>query len=122
MNQGIFKNCFENTLMTNLTKHSKVVMMMDNSKYNDRYIKTLSTMHMKKDVKTQYWNSRCDPNKAGVIGNDLWKKYWKQSATDVMAEKAGYSVLQLPLYQCIWNPIEITTFECVINSIIFDVK
>ena len=62
------------------------------------------------------------PTKLVLLETICEKNIESRVVTDVMAEKAGYSNLQLPLYQCIWNPIEITTFECVINSIIFDVK
>ena len=34
------------------------------------------------------------------------KNIEKQYAIDSMAEKTGYSILRLPSYQCILNPIE----------------
>ena len=111
----IFEHWFENTLTANLPKERKVVVLMDNAKYQCRFIEGRPTiMNIKKDEMIAFI-SKHDieipnpiPTNSVLLEKILiiFKNIEKQHAIDSMAEKAGYSVLRLPLYHYILNPIE----------------
>ena len=111
----VFKDWLENTLTANLPKERKLVVVIDSAKYHSRFIEKAPTMNMKKGEMIAVM-SKHDikiPNlvptksvlleKILIILKDIEKLY----VIDCMTEKALYSVLQLPPYHCILNPIEL---------------
>ena len=110
----LFEDWFENMLTANLPKERKVVVVMDNAKYHCRFIKKAPTMNIKMDEMIAFM-SKHDieipnpiPAKSVLLEKILiiFENIEKQYVIDVLVEKAGYSVLRLPLYHCILNPIE----------------
>ena len=110
----VFEDWLGNTLTANLPKGRKLVVVMGNTKYHCRFIEKAPTMNMKKDEMIAFM-SKHDietpnpiPTKSVLLEKILiiFKNIAKQYVIDSMAEKAGYSVLRLPLYHCILNPIE----------------
>ena len=115
MSRIVFEDWFENTLTSNLPKERKVVVVMDSVKYHCRFIEKAPTMKMKKgemiaimskhDIKI----ANAIPAKSPLLEKILiiLKNIEKQYVIDCMTEKAHYSVLRLPPYHCILNPIEL---------------
>ena len=70
-----------------------------------------NTMNMKKDEMIAFM-SKHDieiPNPKSVLLEKIliiFENIEKQYVIDSLVKKAGYSVLRLPLYHCILNPIE----------------
>ena len=110
----VFEDWFENTLTANLPKERKVVVLMDNAKYHCRFLERGPTMNIKKDEMIAFISKHdieipnSIPTKSVLLEKILiiFKNIEKQYAIDSIAEKAGYSVLRLPLCHCILNPIE----------------
>ena len=84
---------------------------MDNAKYHCRFIEKAPTMNMKKDEMIAFM-SKHDieiPNpistKSVLLEKILiiFENIEKQYVIDSLVEKAGYSVLRLPLYHCIFE-------------------
>ena len=111
----VFEDWFENTLTANLPKERKLVVVIDSAKYHCRFIEKAPTMNMKKGEMIAIM-SKHDieiPNpvptklllleKILIILKDIEKQY----VIDCMTEKALYSVLRLPPYHCILNPMEL---------------
>ena len=114
MSEIVFEDWFKNKLTANLPEERKVVIVMDNAKYHCRFIEKTPTMNIKKDEMIAFM-SKHDieiptpiPTKSVLLEKILiiFKNIEKQYVIDSMAEKADYSVLRLPLYHCILNPIE----------------
>ena len=89
--------------------------MMDSAKYHCRFIEKTPTMNMKKGEMIAIM-SKHDieianpiPTKSVLLEKILiiLKDIEKQYVIDRMTEKALYSVLWLPPYHCILNPIEL---------------
>ena len=49
MNGKVFENWFQSNLLPNLPKEKKVVIVLDNSKYHNRYVEKTPTMNMEKN-------------------------------------------------------------------------
>ena len=88
--------------------------MDHNAKYLCRLIEKAPIMSMKKDEmiafmsKHEIYISNPIPKKSVLLEKILivLKNIEKQYAIDSMTEKTGYSILRLPPYQCLLNPIE----------------
>ena len=97
------------TRLTNLPKETKVVVVMDSAKYHCRFIEkapwTKIAVVSKDDIEipNQILTKSVLLEKILIILKDIEKQY----VIDSMTEKASYSVLQLPAYHCILNPIEL---------------
>ena len=111
----VFEDWFENTLTANLPKERKLVVVIDSAKYHCRFIEKAPTMNMKKG-ETIAIMSKHDieipnpvPTKLVLLEKILiiLKDIEKQYVIDCMTEKALYSVLRLPPYHCILNPMEL---------------
>ena len=111
----VFEDWFENTLTANLPKERTLVVVMDSAKYRSRFIEKARTMNMKKGEMIAVM-SKYDieipnalPTKSVLLEKILiiLKNIEKQYVIDCL-EKARYSVLRLPPYHCILNPIELT--------------
>ena len=112
----VSEDWFENVLTANLPKEKKVVVVVDNAKYHCRFIEKAPIMNMKKDEMIAFM-SKHDIEIPNPISTKsvLWEKILiifenieKQYVIDSLVEKAGYTVLRLPLYHCILNPIEMS--------------
>ena len=88
---------------------------MDSAKYHCRFIEKAPTLNMKKGEMIAVM-SKYDieipntiPTKSVLLEKILiiLKNIEKQYVIDFMFEKAHYSVLRLPPYHCILNPIEL---------------
>ena len=111
----VFEDWFENTLTANLPKERKLVVVIDSAKYHCRFIEKAPTMNMKKGemiaIMSKYDTEIPNPvptklvllEKILIILKDIEKHY----VIDCMTEKALYSVLRLPPYHCILNPMEL---------------
>ena len=111
----IFEDWFENTLTANLLKERKLVVVMDSAKYHCRFIEKAQTMNMKKGEMIAVI-SKHDieipnpiPTKSVLLEKILiiFKNIEKQYVIDRMTEKARHSVVRLPPYHCILDPIEL---------------
>ena len=111
----VFEDWFDNTLTANLPKERKVVVVMDSAKYHCRFIEKAPTTNMKKGEMIAVM-SKHDieipnpiPTNSVLLEKILiiLKNIEKQYVIDCMTEKAPYSVLRLPPYHCILNPIEL---------------
>ena len=111
----VFEDWFENTLTANLPKERTLVVVMDSAKYPSRFIEKAPTINMKKGKMIAVMSKQDIgilnpvPAKSVLLEKILiiLKNIEKQYAIDCL-EKARYSVLQLPPYHCILNPIELT--------------
>ena len=111
----VFEDWFENTLTANLPKERKLVVVIDSAKYHCRFIEKAPTMNMKKGemiaIMSKHYIEIPNPvptklvllEKILIILKDIEKQY----VIDCMTEKALYSVLRLPPYHCILNPMEL---------------
>ena len=88
---------------------------MDSAKYHCRFIEKTPTLNMKKGEMIAVM-SKHDieipnpiPTKSVLLEKILiiLKNIEKQYVIDCMTEKARHSVLRLPPYHCILNPIEL---------------
>ena len=111
----VFEDWFENTLTANLPKERKVVVVMESSKYHCRFIEKAPTMNMKKGEMIPVM-SKHDieipnpiPTKSVLLEKILiiFKNIEKQYVIDRMTENARHSVVRLPPYHCILDPIEL---------------
>ena len=49
MNGAVFENWFQSTLLPNLPKGKKVVIVLDNAKYQSRFVEKIPTVNIKKN-------------------------------------------------------------------------
>ena len=112
MNGHVFEDWFQNTLLPNLPKDRKVVIVMDNAKYHSRLLEKNATMAMRKDEMIEFMK-RHDidiptplPTKPVLLEKVHEKNIKSEYIIDKMAKEAGYDVLRLPPNHCIFNPIE----------------
>ena len=111
----VFEDWFENTLSANLPKERKLVVVIDSAKYHCRFIEKAPTMNMKKGEMIAIMSKHdieipnAVPTKLLLLEKILiiLKDIEKQYVIDCMTEKALYSVLRLPPYHCILNPMEL---------------
>ena len=111
----VFEDWFENTLTANLPKERKLVVVIDSAKYHCRFIEKAPTMNMKKGEMIAIMSKHdieipnAVPTKLLLLEKILiiLKDIEKQYVIDCMTEKALYSVLRLPPYHCILNPMEL---------------
>ncbi|XP_050503456.1 uncharacterized protein LOC126882532 [Diabrotica virgifera virgifera] len=106
----LFESWFENTLLPNLKANS--VIVMDNASYHSRCIKKIPTKQSRKDEIQEF-----------LIAEDLYfedhytkdqliqvlhtKVVTKEHIVDKLATNNGHTVLRLPPYYCVLNPIEL---------------
>ena len=116
MSATVFEDWFENTLTANLPKERKVVVVMDSAKCHCWFIEKVPTMSMKKGELIAVM-SKHDAEIPNLVPAEsillekiliILKNIEKQYVINSMTEKADYSVLRLPPYHCILNPIEMT--------------
>lgn len=110
MESQIFEEWFENSLIPNLKPNS--VIVMDNAPYHSRQLtKIPNTSSRKSDIQDflrehdLYYEEHY--NKKQLLEVLRTKKFEKIYAVDEMAKKHGHTVLRLPPYFCIFNPIEL---------------
>ena len=113
MNGKVFENWFQSNLLPNVPKEKKVVIVLDNSKYHNRYVEKTPTMNMEKNDTIAFMiNHGIEipnplPTKPVLLQKIRQANISKQFVIDIMAKEAGLSVLHLPPYYCVLNPIKI---------------
>jgi len=111
MDSGVFEDWFENKLIPGLPPNS--VIVLDNAAYHSRQSLKIPNMGTKKSdilhfmMKKQIPIPSPVPKKEILLG--LIKKYnlERQYVVDDLAVRHGHTVLRLPPYFCIFNPIEL---------------
>ncbi|XP_050501612.1 uncharacterized protein LOC126881397 isoform X3 [Diabrotica virgifera virgifera] len=110
MEADIFEDWFENSLIPNLEKNS--VIVLDNASYHSRQLTKIPNTSSKKADLQNF-----------LMENDLYfedfytkkqlievlhtKQFRKLYALESIAEKHGHTILRLPPYFCVFNPIEL---------------
>ena len=112
MNAKVFERWFANTLISNIPKDRKFVIVMDNAKYHSRPVEKSPTMKMRKNVMISYMIKHhieipsLLPAKPALLQKILEANIPNKYVIDEMALDAGHSVLKLSLYYCVFNPVE----------------
>ncbi|KAJ8912841.1 hypothetical protein NQ315_007973 [Exocentrus adspersus] len=98
----LFESWFKNSLLVNIPKNS--IIVMDNVTYHSCLLNKVPNATNTKAEIQEY-----------MIANDIYFEYsYKKRAFNIkneyvcyrMAEEMGHTVLRLPPYYCIFNPIE----------------
>ncbi|KAJ8912260.1 hypothetical protein NQ315_008851 [Exocentrus adspersus] len=105
----LFENWFKNSLLVNIPKNS--IIVMDNATYHSRLLNKVPNATNTKAEIQEY-----------MLANDIYFEYSykkrqllqvlgtfnikKEYVCDRKAEEMGHTVLRLPPYYCIFNPIE----------------
>ena len=95
-----------------MPKGKKVVIVLDNAKYNSRYVEKTPTMNMKKNDMIAFMiNHGIEipdplPTKPVLLQKIRQANIFKKFVIDIMAKEAGFSVLRLPPCHCVLNLIE----------------
>jgi transposase len=105
----LFENWFQNYLLKNIPNNS--VIVMDNASYHSRLLHKAPASSSSKTEIQEY-----------LLENDIYFEFSykkaqllevlnsyaikKQYVCDNLAEQAGHTVLRLPPYHCMFNPIE----------------
>lgn len=112
MNHEIFEKWFQNQLVPNLPEQS--VIVMDNAPYHSKQKEKIPTKSSRKNEILEYLRKRnIDvPDKATkkILLALLNEKVLDKSKTyncDEYAKAQGHTVLRLPPYYCVLNPIEL---------------
>lgn len=110
MTSSLFEEWFCNTLLPNLPESS--VIVMDNAPYHSRQQNKVPTKsNNKKDIKefleanNVYYEEHYTKKQLLEVMNT--KEYLKDYYVDNRAKEAGHTILRLPPYHCIFNPIEL---------------
>ncbi|MGH9701240.1 MAG: transposase [Candidatus Acidiferrales bacterium] len=106
----LFENWFENSLLSNIPDNS--IIVMDNASYHSRVLNKIPNAANTKSEIQEY-----------MLENDIYFEFTyrksdllrvlkdynlkKEYVCDSMAEKKGHTVLRLPPYYCVFNPIEL---------------
>lgn len=105
----LFENWFQNYLLKNIPENS--VIVMDNASYHSRLLhKTPNSSSTKTEIQEYllqndiYFESSYKKGQLLEVLNSYGIK--KQYVCDSLAEQMGHTVLRLPPYHCIFNPIE----------------
>ncbi|KAJ8921244.1 hypothetical protein NQ315_013716 [Exocentrus adspersus] len=96
----LFENWFKNSLLVNIPKNS--IIVMDNATYHSCLLNKVpnATNNTKAEIQEYIYKKR---QLLQVLGAFNIKKEY---VCDRMAEEMGHTVLRLPPYFCIFNPIE----------------
>lgn len=105
----LFENWFQNHLLKNIPDHS--VIVMDNASYHSRLLQKAPNSSSRKTEIQEYLLQNdiyFEPDYKKEQLLEVLKSYAikKQYACDSLAEEQGHTVLRLPPYHCIFNPIE----------------
>lgn len=110
MNGTRFETWFK-AVLQNLSTGS--VIVMDNASYHSRRLKAVPTTGSRKDVIQQWltpkdisWDAKMQKKQLLDIVASVKPLYLKYRV-DTSAEKAGCTVVRLPPYHCVFNPIEL---------------
>ena len=112
MNGEVFESWFRDKLLPNLPKDRKVCIVLDNAKYHCRLIEKTPSMNMRKNDMIDFMKKyviripKPFPTKPVLLSLIKEANIQKQYIVDNIAKLAGHSVLRLPPYHCMLNPIE----------------
>lgn len=110
MEADIFEEWFENTLIPNLYTNS--VIVLDNASYHSRQIIKVPNKSSKKDeiqcflMDNNLYFEECYTKKQ-LLEVLQTKEFEKVYALENIAAKHGHTILRLPPYYCVFNPIEL---------------
>lgn len=110
MTAPLFETWFSEQLLPNIPKNS--VIVMDNASYHSRQkVKIPSKATKKEDIlKFMAYKNLTIPQKATkeillrIIKNENFEKEY---VIDELCKNSGHSLLRLPPYYCVFNPIEL---------------
>ncbi|KAJ8953023.1 hypothetical protein NQ318_015385 [Aromia moschata] len=110
MTSEIFEELFKEILIPNLERNS--VIVLDNASYHSKQIEKIPNKSSKKADIQKFLNShgvQYDKKDKKEQLLDLVKKsnFKKRYVIDELAKDHGHTVLRLPPYYCIFNPIEL---------------
>lgn len=127
MNGEVFEDWFEKSLLQNLPKDKKCVIVMDNAKYHSRLVEKTPSMKMKKSEMLAFIEKHkvkiptAKATKPILLAAIREANIPKEFVIDKMAVNAGHIVHRLPPYHCVLNPIEIVwsqmKFHCRRNNV-----
>lgn len=105
----LFENWFQNSLLPNVPEKS--VIVMDNASYHSRLLNKVPNAANKKSEIQDYMLQNDIYFEFSYKKSDLLKvlkdfNLKKEYFCDSVAEKMGHTVLRLPPYYCVFNPIE----------------
>ncbi|XP_050519440.1 uncharacterized protein LOC126893369 [Diabrotica virgifera virgifera] len=106
MDSALFESWFENTLIPKLSKNS--VIVMDNASYHSRLIKKVPNKFQIQNFLYEedlYFEETY--TKKQLLEVSQSKQFQKKYAVDDCALNNGHTVLRLPPYFCVLNPIEL---------------
>jgi len=111
MDAEAFEKWFQEQLLSNLPCGS--VIVLDNAPYHSRQLLKVPCSSTKKGDILEFMKikiievpSPC-PTKSVLLNIIKNLNFEKQYVVDELAKKFGHTVLRLPPYYCIFNPIEI---------------
>lgn len=110
MTAQLFEEWFQKDLLPVLPERS--VIVIDNASYHSRQVKTLPNSNSTKAQISDFLQENNLYYEESYTKNQLLevlktKTFQKEYAVDNMAISAGHTVLRLPPYYCIFNPIEL---------------
>jgi len=114
MNSQVFEAWFKNSLLPNLPKSSYIIM--DNASYHSRLQTKIPNSSWKKNYILEFMNTQkievqLPLTKCKLLEIIKEKKFEKTYVIDGLAMEAGHTVIWLPPYYCILNPIELMWHE-----------
>ena len=112
MNSEVYESWFGDKLIPNLPKDRKTLIALDNGKYHRRLMEKTPSMKMRKNGMIEFMKKhnivRAEPTTTKAVLLSLIREanVPKQYIVDNIAKTSGCSVLRLPPYHCLLNPIE----------------
>lgn len=106
----VYENWFFNHLLPNLPEHS--VIVIDNAPYHSRKLEKIPNMSWKKHEIVQWLDAKNITIAEGLLKRDLVqivsqeKQKYDKYALDYETVKRKHTILRLPPYHCVLNPIE----------------
>lgn len=113
MNAQVFEKWFEHTLLKNLPRDKKCVIVLDNASYHSRLARRIPNMSTRIAEIVQFMRENDLtipeplPIKAVLVQIIKDANFKKEFVVDNLANKYGHENLRLPPYHCCLNPIEL---------------
>lgn len=110
MTSSLFETWFKDQLIPNIPPNS--VIVMDNASYHSRLFNKIPNQNSKKDDIISFMQNKnislpeITPKKKNLLEMIKKHNFKKEYVIDKLSEKYGHSILRLPPYYCIFNPIE----------------
>lgn len=111
MTANLFEKWFGEQLLPNIPQNS--VIVMDNASYHSRLLNKIPNNNTKKDDIIQFMRSKNInipdkiPTKKDLLKTIKEHNFKKEYVVDHICETHGHTLLRLPPYYCVFNPIEL---------------